>query len=162
MNAVENHKAQTRLWVNATKRHWAPLGWWPYGAPVKYLSVMKHGRGSSVVLNCRQAYWHRYELPSSAAQIGLAVDLRLLALRSWTLHNGVTMPRYSSEIPNHQCCRSSHNYQRFCTFSHASRGTHYASTQLCDVLLRSLALISNYGCSVAFSGTQWRFKFDYI
>ena len=58
--------------------------------------------------------------------------------------------------------RSSHDCLRFCTFSHASRGTHHASAQLCDVLLRSLALFGNHRRSVAFNRTQWRFECDYI
>ena len=62
------------------------------------------------------------------------------------------------EILSPDWSRSSHDCLRFCTFSHTSRGAHHASAQLCEVLLRSLAFFGNHRRSVAFNGTQWRFK----
>ena len=106
----------------------------------------------------------RHKSPSSAAQIGLSVELRPQATGCLHRRSTTAVLRLHAvfEIPSHDWWRSSNSYLRFCTFSHASRGTHNASAQLCDVLLRPLALFDNHKRSVAFNGTQWRFKCDYI
>ena len=94
----------------------------------------------------------------------LTVELRLQTTGCLHWRSMTVLLRLDAvfEIPSHDWWRSSHDCLRFCTFSHASRGTHYASAQLCDVLLRSLALFANHRRSVAFNRSRWRFKSDYI
>ena len=129
--------------------HQAPLGANSSDGHTEVLKCSKLPPPRACEISVRHgAYWHHRESPLSAAQIGLVVELRLLAPGCLHLCSMTVLLRLNVFflIPSHDWSESSHDCLCFYTFSHAPWGIHYTLALLYDILLRSLVLFGNHRC----------------